>query len=185
MNLAKKQQNIIINLVKTNRDWQGFVKNQYINRSNFLYDIAKKIEIIFSFTELKKLNKQIYEINLNLTNNKAITKINAKFRQKNQPTNIIAFPFLSHQNIASKGIVSTVSQFGQYIFLGELFLSYQVIKLEASEHNKTFVNHFYHLITHGILHLLGYDHINDDDAKIMEDLEIKILNYLGIENPYL
>ena len=70
------------------------------------------------------------------------------------------------------------------IFLGDIVFSSQTIFEEAKRDNKNFEDHLMHLFIHGVLHLHGYDHKTEDDANIMESLEIKILNNLNIDNPY-
>ena len=71
------------------------------------------------------------------------------------------------------------------ILSGDLIICPQVVVTEAAEQNKTPTAHFAHLTVHGVLHLMGYDHINDDEAETMEALEISVLNQLGYANPYL
>ncbi|WP_410526096.1 rRNA maturation RNase YbeY [Rickettsia endosymbiont of Ceutorhynchus obstrictus] len=71
-----------------------------------------------------------------------------------------------------------------YMYLGDIAFGYEVIYTEALEQKKTFENHFIHLLIHSILHLIGFDHQNDEEANIMENLEIKILNYFNISSPY-
>ena len=70
------------------------------------------------------------------------------------------------------------------VLLGDLVLCVPVVEREAAEQEKTINDHWAHLIVHGCLHLLGYDHIEDDEAELMESLEIKILHKLDINNPY-
>jgi probable rRNA maturation factor len=177
---------IIVNLVKTNKQWQFFVKEQHLNRRLFIADTKAKITQIIDFTPLKSsiFQSYIFEFNFYLINDKEMSKINLNFRGKDSPTNVIAFPFLSEENIRKKGLVRAVQEVGKYVFLGEIFLSYGKIYEEAEESNKIFSNHLIHLITHGILHLLGYDHIKKKDAEVMENLEIEILQHFDIKNPY-
>lgn len=96
---------------------------------------------------------------------------NKAYRSKDQSTNVLSFP----SDINEDGI----------IHLGDILLSFERISLEAAEGKKSFEDHLYHLIIHGTLHLLGYDHIKKSDANIMENLEILILSDLNIANPYL
>jgi len=105
-----------------------------------------------------------------LTHDQAIKRLNHEFRGKNHATNVLSFA----DSIPLKN--------GLYI--GDIAISYQRIADEALEQNKIFKNHYAHMIVHGILHLLGYDHITDDQAVIMEGLEAVILSKFKIPNPY-
>ncbi|MCL1902040.1 MAG: apolipoprotein N-acyltransferase [Alphaproteobacteria bacterium] len=105
------------------------------------------------------------EISIVLTDDSEIKKLNKKYRGKDAPTNVLSF------------------ETGDSELLGDVFISFDTVTKESEE--KTFANHATHLVVHGILHLLGYDHMNDADADIMEELEVKILKKLGIDNPYV
>jgi len=96
--------------------------------------------------------------------------LNRQYRHKNYATNVLSFP-----------VPQELHATGQ---LGDLAMCATVVKQEALEQNKTLVNHWAHLVVHGVLHLLGYDHEHNKDAKKMENLEVKILASLGIPDPY-
>jgi len=107
-------------------------------------------------------------------------QLNFQYREKNTPTNVLSFP-----NDLS-GIMADIDELkseGQH--LGDLVLCEPVVKREAKEQHKTLHQHWAHMIVHGVLHLQGYDHIDDKHAAVMENLEIKILQKFGFENPYL
>ena len=95
-----------------------------------------------------------------------VQSLNHDFRSQNKPTNVLSFP----------------SDEGNY--QGDIILARGVILNEAKEQKKDPLHHTLHLVAHGVLHLLGYDHMNAKDAKKMESLEIKILAQFGMENPY-
>ncbi len=97
-------------------------------------------------------------------------ELNGHYRSKNYATNVLSFP-------VPPGLQAT----GQ---LGDLALCAAVVKKEAQEQNKTATDHWAHLVVHGVLHLLGYDHERKKDAGIMEALEVRILAGLGIKDPY-
>ena len=101
-----------------------------------------------------------------LADDATLKRLNHQFRGKDKPTNVLSFPDLAEP-------------------LGGMALAYQTVFSEAKEQNKRFVNHAKHMILHGFLHLLGYDHIYKRDARLMEGIEIAILTDLGIPNPYL
>lgn len=114
-----------------------------------------------------------FECTLILANNAFLQDLNNRFRGKNKPTNVLSFPF------------SDSFQSGESKNLGDIFFALETLEDESKLDNKKIEHHFQHLVIHGILHLLGYDHEIEEDAKIMEDLEIQILAILGISNPYL
>lgn len=98
-------------------------------------------------------------------------ELNQTYRNKNKPTNVLSFPFEPPEHV-------------QLPFLGDLIICAPVVEREAIEQNKAVTDHWAHLSLHGLLHLLGYDHIEDDEANEMEALEICILAKLGIDDPY-
>jgi probable rRNA maturation factor len=111
------------------------------------------------------------EIVIRLVDNAEIAELNLQYRHKSGPTNILSFPFE-----APKGI--------EMDLLGDLVISAPLIAEEAKQQAKALLDHWAHITIHGVLHLLGYDHIEDDEAEQMEALEIKILSKLNIANPY-
>ena len=111
------------------------------------------------------------ELSIQLVNSDQMTEFNARYRDKYTDTNVLSFPVdadLQHRT----GL------------LGDLILCDKVINLQAVEQAKPREHHWAHITIHGVLHLLGYDHINECDAEIMEALEIQKLDGLGIPNPY-
>ncbi|PPD39622.1 MAG: rRNA maturation RNase YbeY [Methylobacter sp.] len=100
--------------------------------------------------------------------------LNENYRHKQGPTNILSFPFEAPE---IEGFQSNL--------LGDLVICAPVLATEAQQQNKPLLDHWAHIVIHGILHLLGYDHINDDEAEEMENKEIAILQKLNIPNPYL
>ncbi|MBX9804933.1 MAG: rRNA maturation RNase YbeY [Alphaproteobacteria bacterium] len=121
------------------------------------------------------------EINVLLTDNHAIQNLNKTYLGKDKPTNVLSFPSLELAEIATihRGKGSQIP-----VILGDVALAFETIQEEAVAQNKSFDHHLTHLVVHGVLHLLGYDHENDEDAAAMETLEIKILTSLLIPNPY-
>ena len=105
--------------------------------------------------------------------------LNVDFRQKYGPTNVLSFP---DELPAFMAEIPEIKEQPQH--LGDLVICEPLVKEEACQQNKATEQHWAHLIVHGILHLQGYDHIDDDEAEIMESLEIKILKQLGVNNPY-
>ena len=112
------------------------------------------------------------ELSIRLVNEAESAELNNDYRGKNYPTNVLSFPFESPVPL-------------EPMLLGDLVLCVPVVEREAAEQEKTINDHWAHLIVHGCLHLLGYDHIEDDEAELMESLEIRILDKLEIKNPYI
>ena len=106
------------------------------------------------------------EVSIVLTNDKEIKKINHKYRNINKPTNVLSF------------------ELGDDVLLGDIYISFDTVAKEAKQENLSVNDHVAHMVVHGVLHLLGYDHINDNDAIVMENKETKILEKMGIKNPY-
>ncbi len=115
-----------------------------------------------------------------LADNNFIQELNLQYRGKNAPTNSLSFP-------AQELIPGKIDKFkfhNRFTALGDVIFAYEVIENEAILQEKDFYNHFTHLLIHGILHLLGYEHESDEEAEIMENLEIEILSMLNINSPY-
>ncbi len=113
------------------------------------------------------------EVSLLFTNNVTIKELNAQWRAKAMPTNVLSFPaFPLKPGMALMPL------------LGDIVLAFETVRDEALREHKPIDNHVSHLVVHGLLHLLGYDHEIDNEAEIMEDLERKILARLAIPDPY-
>jgi probable rRNA maturation factor len=109
---------------------------------------------------------QMPALTIRFANDAEITALNAQFRGKEKPTNVLSFPD------------------GEDGYLGDVILAYETIAHEAAAQGKSLRAHTLHLVVHGVLHLLGYDHAHPREARQMETLEIGILMHLGIANPY-
>ncbi|HSN23074.1 MAG TPA: rRNA maturation RNase YbeY [Methylomicrobium sp.] len=105
-------------------------------------------------------------------------ELNFHYRQKQGPTNVLSFPFEWPESL-------DVAEGGDTTLLGDLVICAPVVEKEALSQHKPLLHHWAHMIVHGLLHLLGYDHIEEKDAEEMETKEIAILKKLQIENPYL
>lgn len=121
------------------------------------------------------------ELSINLCNDSEIQELNHNFRGKNKPTNVLSFPAFEITNQNWKSALKAETN----PYLGDIAIAYETLEQEATEQNKTFKDHYSHLLIHSILHLLGYDHENEKDAEVMEALEIEILDKFGIKNPYI
>jgi probable rRNA maturation factor len=110
-------------------------------------------------------------------------KINLEFRGKNKATNVLSFPALDENLIRQIGLKKLAGA-DEYLFLGDIIIAFETLKKESLAQKKKFHDHLIHLILHSILHLIGYDHEEEKMAKIMEDLEVRILKKLKIKDPY-
>lgn len=119
---------------------------------------------------LSQYNKP-FELTIRIVDEQESQTLNNTYRQKNKPTNVLSFPFEVPDGI-------------ELDLLGDLVICAQVVEQEAKEQEKSLTAHWAHMTIHGCLHLLGFDHINDEEADEMEALEIDILNKLGFNNPY-
>ena len=99
-------------------------------------------------------------------------ELNLTYRGKDRPTNVLSFPFECPDEV-------------ELPLLGDLVICRQVVEREAAEQEKPLMSHWAHMVVHGSLHLLGYDHIEDDEAEEMESLETQIMQGLGFDDPYL
>jgi probable rRNA maturation factor len=121
------------------------------------------------------------EISIRLTDDDEVRTLNAQYRQKDKPTNVLSFPMIQPDLLDT---VTTNSDDGE-VLLGDIVLAHGVCAREAEERGISVADHATHLIVHGTLHLLGYDHLGDDEAEAMEAIETDALTSLGLANPYL
>ena len=114
-----------------------------------------------------------------------IATLNADFRDKPQPTNVLSWPAedLAAETAGTRPALPEPDFTGE-IALGDIAIAYDTCVREARDQGKSLTDHSTHLIVHGLLHLLGYDHIRDPDATLMEGLEVEILGILGLDDPY-
>ncbi len=129
--------------------------------------------------------QKVLGVSLALVDDANIHKLNKEFRGKDKPTNVLSFPaYESVQELRETLDLAPEDVLEELASLGDILIAYQTVAREADEQGKSLYDHFCHLLAHGWLHLWGYDHMNDEDARIMEALEIAILAELSIANPY-
>jgi probable rRNA maturation factor len=112
------------------------------------------------------------EVSLLLTGDAQMRGINREWRGQDKPTNVLSFPAVPPEKLARAP------------FLGDIAVAFETTAREAVADGKPLADHFTHLVVHGFLHLLGYDHETDAEAEAMEGLEVRILASLGIDDPY-
>ncbi|WP_380184408.1 rRNA maturation RNase YbeY [Kalamiella sp. sgz302252] len=112
------------------------------------------------------------EVTIRLVDEAESRELNHTYRSKDKPTNVLSFPFEAPPGI-------------ELPLLGDLIICRQVVEQEAAEQEKPLLAHWAHMVVHGSLHLLGYDHIEDDEAEEMEGIETEIMLALGYADPYI
>jgi probable rRNA maturation factor len=137
-------------------------------------DIEKPLDnklnkIVSTILDQEKMSDCV--INLRLLNDKEMRKLNMQFRQKDKTTNVLSFPNDDISVTQTKNI-------------GDIAISVEYVKAEAKKEGKTFDDHIIHMLAHGVYHILGYDHENNENAMIMENKEIQTLKKINISNPY-
>jgi probable rRNA maturation factor len=131
-------------------------------------DIRRWIEAVLA-AEAKTAE---VELTVRIVDEAEMAELNARYRHKTGPTNILSFPFEAPPGV-------------ELNLLGDLVIAAPVVQREAREQGKTETAHWAHMVVHGTLHLLGYDHLKPAEAEDMEAREINILHELGFSNPYL
>ena len=126
-------------------------------------------KIVSTILDQEKMSDCV--INLRLLNDKEMRKLNMQFRQKDKTTNVLSFPNDDISVTQTKNI-------------GDIAISVEYVKAEAKKEGKTFDDHIIHMLAHGVYHILGYDHENNENAMIMENKEIQTLKKINISNPY-
>lgn len=146
----------------------NLIEVQYIDRSVYAPTIEQlQVWVDAVLSEFRKES----EIVIRIVGDEESAKLNEQYRHKSGPTNILSFPFEVPNGIALN-------------LLGDLVVCAPVVEKEAEQQHKSIDTHWAHIVIHGVLHLLGFDHTNDHEAEIMEAKEIGILKKLKINNPY-
>jgi len=126
-----------------------------------------------------------FEISLMACDDARIAALNADFRGKPTPTNVLSWPAeIIALPLGKMPDLPVADAGGPPVELGDIAIAYETCAAEAADQGKPFDDHLRHLLIHATLHLLGFDHINDADADLMESIETRILETLGIPDPY-
>ena len=151
-----KSQTPVLNFIVHDERWVALIPH-------WQEEVASALE-----KTAQKLNKDFspQEVNIVLTDDAEIQALNKTFRKLDKPTNVLSFPSGDEES------------------LGDIVLAYETVVREAIQDATSPLHHTLHLIIHGFLHLLGYDHDAEEEAQEMEGLEIQILSTLNIANPY-
>lgn len=144
-------------------------------------DIQLWLNTLLTFVQLAEK-----EITVRIVDEAEIQQLNQQYRGKDKPTNVLSFPFEMPELILpdASQIDNSMSSVLGNSFLGDIVICAQVVQQEAEQQNKLISHHWAHMLVHGTLHLLGYDHIEEQEADEMEGMEIAILQKLAIDDPY-
>ena len=164
------------NIIVESNEWDECIPshNDLVNKS------VDKVCINADIPQILK-DKEI-EINIILTNDKNIRILNEDFRDLDKTTNVLSFALIDDEDASMT--IKQCEEYNDRIPAGDIMISLETIEREAKEQNKNIEHHFQHILIHGVLHILGYDHINEEDALIMEEVEVRLLNNMNIDNPY-
>jgi probable rRNA maturation factor len=154
--------------------------DEWDSRSSWEQLVRKAAEAAVAesaFPELAELERAV-EISVTLTGDEQVRALNAQWRGKDKATNVLSFPMADERDLSGSNVAS------MDLLLGDIVLARGVCEAEAADKGVSVEDHARHLLVHGTLHLLGYDHQDDSQAMDMEAREVRALARLGIRNPY-
>ena len=146
---------------------------------SFHFDYAKLAEDVVAFCIEHENFPYEAEVNLTLTDNDGIHAINREYREIDRPTDVLSFPMLSYEKAGDFSFLDFNPDTGEAI-LGDIIISVDKVKEQAAEYGHSEKREFAFLIVHSMLHLFGYDHIDPDDAAVMEPKQKEILEEMNI-----
>lgn len=154
-------------------DEQSLESAYYVDRQCMIDDVDLPSEELLTEWVTAALNGRLEqaELSIRIVDTEESQQLNNQYRGKDKPTNVLSFPFEMPEGITLD-------------LLGDLVICAEVVAREAQEQNKPLMHHWSHMVIHGVLHLLGFDHINNEEAEEMEQLEREILASLDIPDPY-
>lgn len=150
----------------SSRSWEKFVRT------------AAEAAIAESAFSILSQSERPVEISVTLTGDEQVRALNCEWRGKDKPTNVLSFPMLGGDDLPLANVA------GPELLLGDIVLARGVCESEARDKGVSLEDHAAHLLVHGTLHLLGYDHEDESQAADMEAREVRALARLGIANPY-
>ncbi len=151
-----------VEFVETSRRWRGALPARALARA----------AIAATLSESGRELRRGAEVCVHLVGDADIRALNKQWRGRNAPTNVLSFPAVAPEQIGAAKL------------LGDIFVAFETVSREAEDDGKPLADHFRHLVVHGFLHLLGFDHDVDVRAEAMEALEVRILARLGVVDPY-
>jgi probable rRNA maturation factor len=146
-------------------------------------EVEKAVDVAVRLAALPELADPVVpvSVSIKLSDNAEVHALNREWREKDKPTNVLSFPMLDDDELDAL-VEGTYD--APEIMLGDIILAFGICEAEAAERGIPVAHHATHLVIHGMLHLLGYDHIEDDEAEAMEAMEVKALASMGLHNPY-
>jgi len=170
--------NIDLDISVDGGDWTALLPDYRQQITACFAEVIAHVPLARHFDKFSHL-----ELSVLLTDDKAIQKLNRAYRHKDSPTNVLSFPSLSGDEIDL--FLEQGRDIPEYpVSLGDIIFACETLTREAQAQGKSFRDHFCHLCLHGMLHLLGYDHMDADQAEDMERLEKQLLSKLSIDDPY-
>lgn len=163
---------LTIDIIKSHNKWRT---HKCVGKPFVRSILSKTFAKFQNFRSAQKI-----EVTILLTDNDQMQTLNNQFLGKNKPTNVLSFP---DEERNYKTILELRLE-NSYINLGDIAFGYEIIEEEANQQGKEFKHHFAHLLVHGLLHLLGFDHETDEEAQVMHAMEIEVLRELSISSPY-
>lgn len=142
------------------------VNDERWNELPFSVEKVSGVAVATVFNEVGRTVKNGMEISIVLSADEEVHTLNREYRGMDKPTNVLSFETKDE------------------MMMGDIVMSLDTLEREAESMGISLLDHYTHLLVHGVLHLMGYDHIKDDEAEVMEAFEVKILDKLGIANPY-
>ena len=146
-------------------------------------EVEKAVDAAVRFAAMAELADPVVpvSVSIKLSDNAEVHALNREWRDKDKPTNVLSFPMLDDEELDA---LLNGTYDAPEIMLGDIIMAYETCTTEAKEKEIPIAHHATHLVIHGMLHLLGHDHIEDDEAELMEALEVKALASMGLHNPY-
>jgi probable rRNA maturation factor len=141
---------------------------------NYVSVIKQSLQEVLNTMACPKADK--FEFSIKLVDEEEIQTLNKEYRDKDKPTNVLSFEY---------DLEDEPNFDEEFTYIGDIAVCVPVVIGQALEQNKKTEDHFAHLVVHSILHLFGFEHIDDNEAEIMESLEIQILKKMQIANPYI
>lgn len=163
---------LTINIIRSCSQWRT---RQCASKPSIKSIVSKVLTKFPNINSAKEV-----EVTILLTDNKKMQSLNNEFLGKNKPTNVLSFP----DDVRNYKTILELNIESDYINLGDIAFGYEILEEEAASQAKEFEHHFAHLLVHGMLHLLGFDHMINEESEAMQTVEIEVLRELSISSPY-
>lgn len=169
--------NVILNLSVNHAAWMDMVDFDVYKTTEELKNLAFDYVADVASHELLAKSKT-YMVNVCLSDDAEVHKLNKEFRGLDKPTNVLSFANIDDDDFYE------ILDVAEEVELGDIILAFETLQREADIKNISVYAHYCHLVVHGFLHVLGFDHQEDDEAEEMENLETEILALFSIDDPY-